>query len=120
MSFPQIVTAIARIAEEIVLKDNLVATMSERLHYLCQHLETVVESKKNWGKLQNFTKRLGMTSKLLKGMKHVHIKGGQRRKSSTRGGSDGQARNEGKMTDGKHHKHHHHHHHHHSHSNSKK
>jgi hypothetical protein len=43
LTFPQFVTAIARIAEEIVLKDHLVATMSERLHYLCQHLEQKIQ-----------------------------------------------------------------------------
>ena len=70
LDFPQFVTAIARIAEEIVLKESLVATMSERLHYLCTHLETIVESKKNWRKLQKFTQRLGMVNSLIGGVKN--------------------------------------------------
>ena len=49
LAFPQFVTAIARIAEEIVLKDHLVATMSERLHYLCQHLEQKIQRYEKTG-----------------------------------------------------------------------
>lgn len=49
LAFPQFVTAIARIAEEIVLKNHLVATMSERLHYLCQHLEQKIQRYEHTG-----------------------------------------------------------------------
>ena len=73
LDFPQFVTAIARIAEEIVLKESLVATMSERLHYLCTHLETIVESKKNWRKLQKFTQRLGMVNSLIGGVSRTGL-----------------------------------------------
>ena len=133
LTFPQFVTAIARIAEEIVLKDHLVATMSERLHYLCQHLEQKIQryektgggccwvfvfccccgscfvvvvaltdcglccyifvhcldcSQQQWGKLKSFTKRLAVTSKMLKeGEKkhhhhHHHKKGAKKKQHS--------------------------------------
>ena len=134
LAFPQFVTAIARIAEEIVLKDHLVATMSERLHYLCQHLEQKIQryektgggccwvfvfcccygssfvvvvaltdcglccyifvhcldcSQQQWGKLKSFTKRLAVTSKMLKeGEKkhhhhhHKHKKGAKKKQHS--------------------------------------
>ena len=62
LSFAQFVTSIARISEELVLRENLVATMSERLHFFCQHLETTVRSKQQWVKLQDFTKRLAFVA----------------------------------------------------------
>ena len=58
LSFPQFVTAIARIAEEMTVKENPVASMSERLDYLCRHLERIVASKKNWHTVQKFSERL--------------------------------------------------------------
>jgi len=97
LSFSQFVTAIARLAEELVLDFNVVATMSERLHYLCSHLEKIVESKKHWGKIQNFTTRLAATNSLLKTVKD-------------RGNKH---EGEGKVkSNHQHHRHHHHHHHH--------
>ena len=66
LSFPQFVTAIARIAEEMTLKENPVASMCERLHYLCEHIENIIESKKNWGKVQKFSERLRSLTMLKK------------------------------------------------------
>ena len=88
LSFPQFVTAIARIAEEMTVKENPVASMCERLHYLCQHLEHIVESKKNWNKVQKFSQRLRSINILEK------IKGGT--------GSSGSKSNKG--TKKKHHR----------------
>jgi hypothetical protein len=107
LSFAQFVTSIARISEELVLRENLVATMSERLHFFCQHLETTVRSKQQWVKLQDFTKRLAFTKKILLGKKGVDDKEGSSKKKQ---------RDHHRKGSHKHHKkqqHHHHHHHHH-------
>ena len=110
LDFPQFVTAIARIAEEIVLKESLVATMSERLHYLCTHLETIVESKKNWRKLQKFTQRLGMVNSLIGGVKNGE--GGkemEKKQNQEHGKSKGKQQQQQQQH--LHHKHKHKHHH---------
>ena len=107
LDFPQFVTAIARIAEEIVLKESLVATMSERLHYLCTHLETIVESKKNWRKLQKFTQRLGMVNSLIGGVKNGGGKEMEKKQNQEHGKSKGKQQQQQHL----HHKHKHKHHH---------
>ena len=66
LSFPQFVTAIARIAEELVLDNNPTATMSERLHYLCEILQSIAKRQKNWSKVKKFSRRLRQTTSLLK------------------------------------------------------